>query len=49
MVKWEIKSYLVKAEPMSDEWWEREMKNATIMPTVEEFKKILEDVKNNVK
>ena len=43
--KWEIKSYLVKGPPMSDEWWEREMRNATIMPSPEEFKKILEEVK----
>ncbi len=44
--KWEVKQYRVYGvPPMSDEWWEREKRNATIMPSPEEFKKILEGVK----
>lgn len=40
-MKWEIKSYLVKSKPMSDEWWEREMKNVVYFD-MDKFKKFIE-------
>lgn len=52
--KWEIKSYLVKGPPMSDEWWEREMKFVQPLD-MDKFKKIMKEydkklkLKNNVK
>lgn len=42
--KWEIKSYLVKGEPMSDEWWEREMKNV-VRFDMDKFRVIIGELK----